>query len=737
MPRPDRMNRTASEPPTAASPSSAWLFVIGLLLAARYLQPTEAVVFGETLWQAELWLAASAVWCWMRFRSGHATFRWSLINVLMWGLVLGHAVSTVPVFLEGGDRRAAVNVVWEWAGLAATCFLIRQVFVGDTLRRPLLVFAAVMISIAALGVWQHHVSQPQTANRYDSLRSEEATLTAQLADGEATESQRRRLTTVHEELAAFGVPGDAAARKRWEDRIKFSTEPFGTFGLANTLGGLLAAALPLLFASLRGGVRPLVARVGLIAATGCVLYCLILTKSRTAWVGLVVGSLAAIALQLIRRRVARRMLWTGVGSFAAIVLLLATVYAAGGIDRQVFSESPKSLQYRLDYWTGAFRVLSERPLLGTGPANFRSHYLEHRVPGASEEIASPHNLLLDVWVAGGLLSLLMILALLGYAIGQIVRASPRDFTVEEPATVWTPLETGAVVAFPVVVAIYFLGGDGIDWRLLAIAPISALAHFCLIRSNTIASLVVGAGAGFLALIVHLFGADGIEFPAVVQTLLLFVAVVDRPRESSPRSVALLPAVGFGGLTVACLLTGVAPVLNGGALTSRGERLARDGDPSAERVLSEAAAADSLALRPVVLLAELATLRARSTSSRADLENATRRWEAVLAMEPRDLHARRQLASLLMSYGDSKLAVDASDLLTRAVELSPTDASLRVEAAVALEAADRPAAATTQAAAALNLDDLNRAAGHTDLMFDAATRARVDRLATIGQSPPEP
>lgn len=734
MPRPAR---STAETPSEHSPAPAWLFVVGLLLAARYLQPTEAAVFGETLWQAQLWLAASAVWCWTLFRGGRVTFRWSLLDVLMWGLVLGHAVSTVPVLLEGGDRRAAVNVVWEWAGLAATCFLIRQVFVGDSLRRPLLVFAAVMISIAALGVWQHHVSQPQTAERYDSLRSEEVTLTTRVANGEATESQRKRLTTVREELTAFGVPIDAAARKRWEDRIKFSTEPFGTFGLANTFGGLLAAALPLLVLSLRDRNRSLITTVGLVAATGCVTYCLVLTKSRTAWVGLVVGSVAVIAMQLIHGRIARRMVWAGFGSLAAIVLLLATVYAAGGIDRQVISESPKSLQYRLDYWTGALRVLSERPLLGTGPANFRSHYLEHRVPGASEEIASPHNLLLDVWVAGGLLSLLMLLALLGYAAWQFVRASSRDAVSDHPALVWTPLETGAVIAFPGVVAIYFLAGDGIDWRLLAIAPISALAHFYLIRSNTAASLVVGAGAGFLSLIIHLFGADGIEFPAVVQTLLLFVAVFDRPRETSPRSVSLLPAIGFGGLTLACLLTGVAPVLNGGALTSRGERLARDGDPSTERVLSEAAAADPLALRPVVLLAELATLRARSTSSRTDLENAIRRWDAVLALEPRDLHARRQLAALLLSYGDRKLAVEASDLLTQAVELSPTDAMLRLEAAAALETVGRPSAAATQASAALKLDDLNRAAGHTDLMFDAATRAKAARLATGGQSPPEP
>ena len=71
MARRDRPNRPAPEPaasrdPSAASPepSAAWPASIGLLLTARYFQPTEGAVFGETLWQAQLWLAAAALWCW-------------------------------------------------------------------------------------------------------------------------------------------------------------------------------------------------------------------------------------------------------------------------------------------------------------------------------------------------------------------------------------------------------------------------------------------------------------------------------------------------------------------------------------------------------------------------------------------------------------------------------------------------------------------------------------------------
>lgn len=737
MSRPVRPHSTAAEPP--ATPSPAWLFFIGLLLAARYLQPTEAVVFGETLWQAQLWLAASAVWCWTQFRSGRFVLRWSLLDLLLWGLVLGHALSTAVVFLEGGDRRAAVNIAWEWAGLAATFFVLRQILASDAIGRTMPVVAAVMVSIAALGIWQHHVSQPQTAARYESLWNEAETLGELIERGQATPSQRARFSEVHDELAAFGVPIEASARKRWEDRLLYSSEAFGTFGLANTLGGLLAAALPFIVLSIRKARRSPAVLAGLMASTGLVLYCLVLTKSRTAWVGLLAGSLAVAALHAIRGRGARNLLGPGVAVFGGTVLLLGIVYLAGGIDRQVFSEAPKSLQYRLDYWSGALDVLKERPLLGTGPANFRTHYLEHRPPGASEAVAAPHNLLLDVWTAGGLLSLVMLLAFLGVVLTRFVRMI-RDAALTEHATTpsgWSPLETGALVAFPVVVAVYFLTGNGIDQRLLAIAPVAGISLFCLIRFNARAAVVVGAGTGLVALIVHLLGADGIELPAVLQTLFLFAAVIDRPLESRLRAVPVLPLLGLGALTVGCLLSGLVPVLNAAALTTRGEQLVRQGNPVAERFLEQAAEADPLAMRPIELLAELATSRALSSGSRSDRQAAERRWQTVLDVAPRHLHARAQLAELALASGGGAGADEAAALLAEAVALSPTDAELRARAASAFEAVGNAHAASKHAREALRLDDLNRAAGHVDLTFETSSRRALERLTTIGQSLPEP
>src|SRR6185369_621707 len=91
-----------------------------------------------------------------------------------------------------------------------------------------------------------------------------------------------------------------------------------------------------------------------------------------------------------------------------LAALVAAAASTGGLDRLVISESTKSLQYRFEYWTSTCQMLLDSPrnwLLGVGPGNFRQNYLQFKLARSSEEIADPHNLVLDVWANGGLLAL--------------------------------------------------------------------------------------------------------------------------------------------------------------------------------------------------------------------------------------------------------------------------------------------------------------------------------------------
>ena len=58
-------------------------------------------------------------------------------------------------------------------------------------------------------------------------------------------------------------------------------------------------------------------------------------------------------------------------------------WAAGGLDRFVVTEAGKSLEYRREYWIGAWGVIQEHPLVGVGPGNFRQHYLAHKLAKSS------------------------------------------------------------------------------------------------------------------------------------------------------------------------------------------------------------------------------------------------------------------------------------------------------------------------------------------------------------------
>src|SRR5690606_6087466 len=103
--------------------------------------------------------------------------------------------------------------------------------------------------------------------------------------------------------------------------------------------------------------------LGTVVAAGLVMYCLLLTKSRTAWVGLAAGTAVAAGLLFARKRAARPIVVGAAATGVVVFLSLAVVLMAGGLDRQVVSEASKSLQYRLDYWNATLKVLAERPWL--------------------------------------------------------------------------------------------------------------------------------------------------------------------------------------------------------------------------------------------------------------------------------------------------------------------------------------------------------------------------------------
>ncbi|HEV8069138.1 MAG TPA: O-antigen ligase family protein [Planctomycetaceae bacterium] len=733
---------TNSDPPAAVLRT----LVIGLILV-RWLIPAESAGAGDTLWIVQLDFAALILWACSRLRAGNHGVRCSLFDCALWALVAAHCFSAAAVFINGGDRRSALNMAWEWVGMGTTFFLLRQTIqTALDARRLAAIAVALAVVLSGLGIMQPSITYRLARREYTDMISELDSLEKNPS------ANARRLGELQLTLESQGVPTDAIGRRHYADRLLFSNEAFGPFALANTFAGLLLVMLIL------GGelyrTLPTPRSRGLIAAYAIgfllLLYCLILTKSRTAWTGLIVAGAVWGATTLMRNglRLPRRILLRmGLGSVVVVVLFVIAALGKG-FDAEVISEAPKSLSYRFQYWNGAAHTVAASPIFGTGPGNFRQHYLKYKLPESSEEIADPHNWLLDLWVSGGILAVASFLACCVLAVPALRKCAPdeaRRPEAAEPLSPWTTDLAGPVLGFLFAVAAPVAAADGAFnvWQL-GLLP-AWIITFSVLRQNLGSALMAKAavGASALGLMIHLSGAGGIEMPAIVELLLVLTALAfalrgERP-EDVTKSARLVIAIGGVGavLFASLLLTGTLPVFNRRGAIASGQQalfLGRQFD-QAERSLLQAAFRDPLSPEPYDKLAEAYFARWRASQPRTTPDYFAKAQDALKEAIDQDplnpTRYRRKGEFYLTKFARTNDPVDAkagAKSFERAIEIYPTDAALRGACATALSDAGNSAEAKTQAAKALELDEINHRWRHTDRYLPEATLARLRRLA---------
>jgi hypothetical protein len=760
-----------------ADPVARILAVLVLaLVVVRWLIPAESAPDGETLWIVQLWLAAGLLWAWGCFRSGSFALRLGAFDAALWTLIAGHVLSTAVVFLKGGDRRTALNMTWEWIGLGTTFFLLRQVAPPISRHRAVgaargdgpdnrlaTIVATLGIVFAGLGIWQHYVYYPRAYDEYRGMLNELETLRKDPV------ANARRIGQAELKFQAQGVPSEEAGRRQFENRLRFSNEPFGPFALANTFAGFLVVALVLAGDLFRGACRPQsngrlskspLSRISVAAWAAAFLllvYCLVLTKSRTAWIALVValafwgGCSIFRARAMLRRRTALLVAAVGAAIAATVVVLFVVAALGGGFDVQVISEAPKSFEYRLQYWTGAMGVVREQPIFGTGPGNFRQHYLHYKVPESSEEIADPHNLILDLWTSGGLLAVAAFFGCVIFAVVPFLRR--RTTAVPDEAAPpltdfapWSAVLPGASVGFLLAILAPVLSGSGDfdTWTILLF--VGWLIAFLALRGNlSVVPLSAAAlGGAAMGLTVHLLDLGGIEMPAVVQLFLVIVAsafaTLPDGRSAWESRKAVLAVSGAAiVLFIACLGTATLPVLNRRALVASGDQaLMVDGDADrAIRDFGAAAIRDPFSRDPPEKLAEAFFSRwqlARPDTAAIDyFAKAKHSLEIAISLDPFNPRLYRRLGEMYVAKfarsGDRHDAQAAADALTQAVARYPNDSSLCALRATALSAAGEADAAKAEAERALKLDQINRQRAHTDRYLPDAKLIQLHRLAT--------
>ena len=546
------------------------LGLFAALMTARAYWPSEidpSQASGSGLVWVLAMLIVAGLWIASSLFGGRFRFRWSWTDAAVVALVFLVGLSST----RGLDRRLAINLAWEWAGLGFAYVLARNL---PRTRGESTVLAgalvATAVAVSAYGLYQARVEIPQLQERF-RRNPGQVMLEAKVA----LDSQR---------VSVFA------------DRLLGSNEPFSTFGLANSLAGFLVGPLVLAVAMMirnladekapgsRWGV------IGLAAAPLlCLLTCLILTKSRSAWIGLFVA-VAVLAWQERRKVPAAALARSrpgracpgrcargrGAGHWparspsahpiAAVDALSLGVLARrlGGDHRGAQGQAPGASTF----WSGV------------GPGNFGSHYLLHKLPQSSEEIQDPHDLFLEVWAIAGFWALLALVAALALAFWNLlgpaaagpgeddkarVRLRRRPSEVSRETSPEVSRETSPEVSretSPVVAAALPAGApDRLGWLTLSaglglvmvllvgqmnLFQDDLLVRWVILSGSWLLAALLGLGfwrrvplpatafgAAVLACVVNLLAAGGIGMPAVALVLWLLIALGLNLRDDRP------------------------------------------------------------------------------------------------------------------------------------------------------------------------------------------------------------
>lgn len=223
---------------------------------------------------------------------------------------------------------------------------------------------------------------------------------------------------------------------------------------ANQLAGIVAFFLPIVLSVLIGWRMKrsrIVVLAGLIVILIITAAVLVLTQSRSGWL----GALAGIATLLLawglvlpksRRRAVFLLCFT-----ALVVILLLVIILIGPARMREFWEEPAqetvignlgSINFRIEVWQWAISAIRDFPLTGTGLGSF--HVVVHRlypiaIPESYNKVHA-HNIFLQVALDTGIPGLISYLSIIGLAIvagWRVARRSPE----------FRPLAIGLIASF--------------------------------------------------------------------------------------------------------------------------------------------------------------------------------------------------------------------------------------------------------------------------------------------------
>ncbi len=558
-----------------------------------------------------LWLLARAI----------APLRPYTRTGLEWGLVL-----LVPAVIAScayaGNQRLAINASLDWLCLIVLAITLAQL-VHRAAHRRLLV--AVVLGAACVQavqcVEQRFLTFEETWNHYQSIKDSY--------------------------WAERGIPLDSPTVDLFERRMK-AREAQGFFPHSNVAGSYLvlcalaAAGLTVArWSALRkraaglspvgrsmsvtpdsSSAVPVFLALGGAAITAALFFAAWLTGS----LGAILAGAAAAVVWVLYELVGRRIALHGRRIFCAAWGLVALGTAAVVAWGVIFQSLPHwSLHFRWLYWRSSWPMLLDHWLTGVGRENFRRAYLQYKPMAVPEEIANPHNFLVQAaaeWGIGGVLAVVALLLGGSWMLTRARhpahgRAKPHPSARDSHGSILNAgLWGAALFAVLIIARLPLLGVADVHYvyYLSGVAALAWLAGFVCFVPGTAgvpsAGFADGAHRGMVAGLFAFVLHDLINFALFVPGsatvfVALFACCVSRAApaaaDGAPPSLARRWFPAFAGLsaTILTLTMIAAPVWRSDFLRNRAEALAREpfrgplaGHP-ADRLFLQAAAADPL------------------------------------------------------------------------------------------------------------------------------------------------
>ncbi len=713
-----RQERPTAQPTVAlplADRMRPWLLAaLVALLVARPLFPSEASPeAGDNLTSIMLWLALAVVWLLGVIRVKEFRLRFGAVDVAVLVLVGWHTVAGLWT-ISHGSPRAAIDATWLWIAYGVSFFLARQLVASRReARATIVVMIGLAVGLAAYGIEQYFYELPTTRANY--AKDPDAALQA----------------------AGIWYPEGSPERVAFELRLA-ALEPYASFAMTNSLAGFLAPWLTITVGIAICGWRSRHRRWLTLTAVGFAVVlgtCLLLTKSRSACVAVLAGF--PLAWWACRQRT-WRLNWKPIAAIVAgIAVLVVLVTVVGGLDKQVASEATKSLGYRIEYWRSTLSMVADHPWVGCGPGQFQQSYTAYKLPESSEEIADPHNFLLETAAEAGVPALVALIAVLGLfawamLIGHRPSSPPPDTHGAGPAATDDKHAAPAIDGLPEVAASdasAFVLGGGVAGFLLAFAlgiissapvgiaslmiglPLAVLVTACWwpwLWDGVMPALL--PAVGLIVLLINLLAAGALSFAGLAGSLWLLMALglnLAGPAEGR-RMGPWTRYVVIGAAVIACLLcyvTAYKPVLK----RQTAIRQATESPNWGIEYLEAAVAADPNAVEPRSQLAAATFALWHERPTPQSLKQFLECQQAVLPLAP---HASVMWADAGRRYFEIFHQTRDKDILKRAVEAYrqavaryPASAERRAELALALQAAGDHAEARREAQRAVELHDL--------------------------------